>query len=85
MTLFTTAKFSKTWFLAINGEATSTLAFWDIPRFLSQLKTFFIQGSAKRSADFVKQQPGRKVKQEQVEISRNHVQAFIPGSVDDQT
>ena len=25
--------------------------------------------------------PGRKVKQEQEEISRNHVQAFIPGSV----
>ena len=24
---------------------------------------------------------GRKVKQEQEEISRNHVQAFIPGSV----
>ena len=27
--------------------------------------------------------PGRTVKQEQEEISRNHVQAFIPGSVDD--
>ena len=26
--------------------------------------------------------PGRTVKQEQEEISRNHVQAFIPGSVD---
>ena len=26
--------------------------------------------------------PGRKVKQEQEEISRNHVQAFIPGSVE---
>ena len=25
--------------------------------------------------------PGRTVKQEQEEISRNHVQAFIPGSV----
>ena len=25
--------------------------------------------------------PGRKVKQEQEDISRNHVQAFIPGSV----
>ena len=25
--------------------------------------------------------PGRRVKQEQEEISRNHVQAFIPGSV----
>ena len=25
--------------------------------------------------------PGRKVKQEQEEISRNHVHAFIPGSV----
>ena len=25
--------------------------------------------------------PGRKVKQEQEEIYRNHVQAFIPGSV----
>ena len=25
--------------------------------------------------------PGRKVKQEQEEISRNHVQAFFPGSV----
>ena len=27
--------------------------------------------------------PGRKVKQEQEEISRNHVQAFIQGSVDE--
>ena len=26
--------------------------------------------------------PGRRVKQEQEEISRNHVQAFIPGSVE---
>ena len=26
--------------------------------------------------------PGRTVKQEQEEISRNHVQAFIPGSVE---
>ena len=26
--------------------------------------------------------PGRTVKQEQEEISRNHVQTFIPGSVD---
>ena len=26
--------------------------------------------------------PGRKVKQEQEDISRNHIQAFIPGSVD---
>ena len=25
--------------------------------------------------------PGRRVKQEQKEISRNHVKAFIPGSV----
>ena len=25
--------------------------------------------------------PGRKIKQEQEEISRNHVQAFFPGSV----
>ena len=25
--------------------------------------------------------PGRTVKQEQEEVSRNHVQAFIPGSV----
>ena len=29
--------------------------------------------------------PGRTVKQEQEEISRNHVQAFIPGSVVDMT
>ena len=29
--------------------------------------------------------PGRKAKQEQEEISRNHVQAFIPGSVVDMT
>ena len=28
---------------------------------------------------------GRTVKQEQEEISRNHVQAFIPGSVVDMT
>ena len=27
--------------------------------------------------------PGRKVKQEQEEISRNHVQAFFPGSVEE--
>ena len=33
-----------------------------------------VQGSAKRSADFVKQ--------EQEEISPNHVQAFIPGPVE---
>ena len=29
--------------------------------------------------------PGRTVKQEQEEISRNHIQAFIPGSVYDYT
>ena len=30
-------------------------------------------------------EPGRTVKQEQEEISRNHIQAFIPGSVDAST
>ena len=40
-----------------------------------------VQESAKRSADFVEQQPGRKVKQEQEEVSPNHVPRLFLGSV----
>ena len=40
-----------------------------------------IQGSVQILLSNSQAGPGRKVKEEQEEISRNHVQAFIPDSV----